>query len=90
MAARESRRRGLLIAVALAVCMVGGSTAATQRKPKPPRCAGGYFVGKAIPNVEVFFTGLVILMVGLSVLPAAIHLLRERRAGRRGQSETGV
>ncbi len=43
----------------------------------------GYFVGKAIPNVEVFFTALVVAMVGLSVLPAAIHFIRERRAARR-------
>jgi len=49
----------------------------------------GYFVGKAIPNVELFFTALVILMVGLSAAPAIWHLLRERRAAarRRGESE---
>ena len=43
----------------------------------------GYFVGKAVDNIDAYFTVLILTMVGLSVLPAAIHLLRERRAARR-------
>ncbi|MBI2766766.1 MAG: VTT domain-containing protein [Chloroflexi bacterium] len=43
----------------------------------------GYYVGKAVPNIEVFFTGLVVLMVTISVAPAALHLLRERVRARR-------
>ena len=31
----------------------------------------GYFIGKTIPNVELFFTGLIVLMVGASAAPAA-------------------
>ena len=43
----------------------------------------GYFVGKAVGDIEKYFTVLILGMIGLSVLPAAIHLLRERRAARR-------
>lgn len=43
----------------------------------------GYFVGKAVPNIEVFFTGLVVAMVAISVAPAALHLVRERRRAAR-------
>ena len=43
----------------------------------------GYFVAKAIPNIEVFFTALVVGMLILSIVPAAIGLLRQRRAARR-------
>ena len=43
----------------------------------------GYFVGKSVENIDAYFTVLIVGMVGLSVAPAAIHLLRERRAARR-------
>ena len=49
----------------------------------------GYKVGE-IANVDIFFTILVAGMIGLSVLPAAFHLLRERRAAARKQRETGL
>jgi membrane-associated protein len=45
----------------------------------------GFFAGKAIPNVEL----LIILLVGgmftLSIIPAALHLVRERRAAARAR-----
>ncbi len=43
----------------------------------------GYFVGKAVPNIDAFFTVLVVGMVALSVAPAAIAFIRQRRAARR-------
>ncbi|MCC6382673.1 MAG: VTT domain-containing protein [Dehalococcoidia bacterium] len=46
----------------------------------------GYFVGKAIPNIEIFFTALVVLMVGFSAAPAIWHVVRERRAAARRRS----
>jgi membrane-associated protein len=45
----------------------------------------GYYVGKAIPNVDVFFTGLLVLMVTASAAPALIALVRERRRQARGR-----
>lgn len=47
----------------------------------PSLTLAGYFFGKAIPPnmVELFFIGLVVLMVVASTAPAAFHLLRERR-----------
>jgi len=41
----------------------------------------GYVFGSKVENLEIFFTALVLLMVGASVLPGAWHLLRQRRAG---------
>ena len=49
----------------------------------------GYFVGKAVPNLEVILIGLVGGMLGLSLIPAALHLLRERRAAARRATDTG-
>jgi membrane-associated protein len=46
----------------------------------------GFVAGKAIPNVEL----LIILLVGgmftLSIIPAALHLVRERRAAARARA----
>jgi membrane-associated protein len=45
----------------------------------------GYFFGKAIPAnlVDVFFIGLLGLMVAASTAPALFHLWRERRKASR-------
>ena len=45
-------------------------------------CLLGYFVGEAVPNVEVAFLGIVGIIILASVIPAAVHLLRERRKAR--------
>ena len=45
-------------------------------------CLLGYFVGEAVPNVELAFLGIVGVIILLSVLPAGWHLLRERRRAR--------
>jgi membrane-associated protein len=52
-------------------------------------CLIGYFVGKAVPNIEVFFTALIVGMVGLSVAPAAWGFWRQRRAARRAAMAAG-
>lgn len=39
----------------------------------------GYIFGTKVDNIEIFFTGLVVLMVVASVLPGAWHLWRQRR-----------
>ncbi len=51
----------------------------------------GYVVGHTVPNLEAIFTGMIVAMVALSVAPAALHLLRERRAAarRRAAAEAG-
>lgn len=40
----------------------------------------GYVFGSKVENLEVFFTGLVVIMVTVSLLPGAWHVLRRRRA----------
>jgi membrane-associated protein len=42
----------------------------------------GYFVGKAVPNLDAVFFGIVALIVVVSVAPAVIHLRRERAIAR--------
>ncbi len=37
----------------------------------------GYWFGKKVENLEMFFTGMVVIMVVVSTAPAAFHLLRE-------------
>ncbi|OAI40566.1 hypothetical protein AYO38_05690 [bacterium SCGC AG-212-C10] len=49
----------------------------------------GYWVGSKVPNLEVFFLGLLAVVVGVSVAPGAIHLYRERRNGRRRAAADG-
>lgn len=39
----------------------------------------GYVFGKAVPNLEVFFLGLVGFFFVVSILPGAIHVWRSRR-----------
>ena len=51
----------------------------------PSLTLAGYYFGKAIPadSIDVFFIGLVVVMVAASTAPALFHLWRERRkAGR--------
>jgi membrane protein DedA with SNARE-associated domain len=43
----------------------------------------GYFVGQAVPNVDAVLLALLALVILASVAPAAVHLLRERRAAAR-------
>ncbi|MEZ4554248.1 MAG: VTT domain-containing protein [Dehalococcoidia bacterium] len=43
----------------------------------------GYFVGEAIPNLDAFFFGILALVIGISLAPAAVHVWRERAAARR-------
>lgn len=44
----------------------------------------GYFVGSAIPNLDLVLIVLIGTVILISLAPAAIHLLRERRASRNG------
>jgi membrane-associated protein len=46
----------------------------------------GYIFGTKVDNIEIFFTGLVVLMVVASVLPGAWHLWRQRRRGVKGET----
>jgi len=46
----------------------------------------GYFVGKAVPNLEAVFLVIVAVLVMLSVAPAGVHVLRERRAAARAKT----
>lgn len=46
----------------------------------------GYFVGEAIPNLDAFFFGLLAVVIGISLAPAAWHLWHERAASRRADS----
>jgi membrane-associated protein len=43
----------------------------------------GYWVGSKVPNLEVFFLGLLVVVVGVSLAPGIVHLVRERRSSRR-------
>lgn len=43
----------------------------------------GYFFGSKVDNLEIFFTGLVAIMVTFSLAPGAWHLWRERRRAQR-------
>ncbi len=43
----------------------------------------GYIFGTAVPNLEIFFVGLVGLMFISSILPGAFHIWRERRLARK-------
>jgi membrane-associated protein len=45
----------------------------------------GYFVGEAVPNLDVFFFVIIGGVIAISLLPAAVHLWRERSAARREQ-----
>lgn len=45
-------------------------------------CLLGYYVGEAVPNVEVAFLGIVGVIIFLSVIPAGWHVLRQRRNGK--------
>lgn len=42
----------------------------------------GYYAGEAVPNIEVFMFLLLAFFLGVSLIPAAWHLLRQRRAQR--------
>jgi membrane-associated protein len=46
----------------------------------------GYFVGEAVPNLDLFFFVIVGAVIAISLAPAAWHLWRERAAARREQS----
>ncbi|HVB33971.1 MAG TPA: VTT domain-containing protein [Patescibacteria group bacterium] len=41
---------------------------------------GGYFLGSVVPNVEHKIQWVILIVVALSLLPPAIHLLRQHRA----------
>lgn len=45
---------------------------------------GGYWIGSKIENVELVFMALLVIVVVLSLVPAALHFWRERRSLRRG------
>lgn len=45
----------------------------------------GYFVGEAIPNLDAFFVGILAVVIGISLAPAAWHLWHERANARRGR-----
>ena len=43
----------------------------------------GYVAGEAVPNLDVFFVGLIGLMLVISLIPGAWHVWRERRTAAR-------
>jgi len=45
-------------------------------------CGLGYVVGESVPNLEVALVAVVGIIFVLSIAPAAVHILRERRAAR--------
>lgn len=46
-------------------------------------CSAGYFLGNAIPNVDRYLLPIIFLIILISVLPPATHLVRETLAERR-------
>lgn len=51
----------------------------------PSMVVTGVVAGETVPNLDIFFFGLLGLMLTLSLLPAGFHLLRERRAATRAR-----
>lgn len=41
-------------------------------------CFGGYILGNIIPNVDRYLLPIIVLIIVLSVLPSAIHILRDK------------
>jgi membrane-associated protein len=41
---------------------------------------GGYFLGSVIPDPDRYLLPIIVLIILLSILPTAIHLIRERRS----------
>jgi membrane-associated protein len=57
----------------------------------PSMIVMGHVAGQAVPNLDIFFVGLVGLMLVVSLVPGGWHLLRERRAAtRRRDSEAAA
>lgn len=50
----------------------------------------GYIFGARVDNLELFFTGLVALMVAASVAPAAWHIWKQRRAAGRAAARESI
>ncbi len=46
-------------------------------------CSAGYFLGKKIPNVDKYLLPIIFLIILISVLPPALHLLQDYMASRR-------
>lgn len=44
---------------------------------------GGYYLGKAIPDVDKYILPIVLVIIVLSVLPPALHLLKEKRKSKK-------
>lgn len=42
-------------------------------------CLAGYFLGKTIPNVDKYLLPIVGLIIVLSILPSAIHILKDKK-----------
>lgn len=47
----------------------------------------GYLLGSVIPDVDKYLLPIIAVIVGLSLMPPALELLRERRRARSGASE---
>jgi membrane-associated protein len=47
---------------------------------------GGYFLGRSVPNVNQNLHIVIAVVVFLSLLPAVVELLRQRRAGRAAEA----
>ncbi len=43
-------------------------------------CVGGYFLGSVIPDPDRYLLPIVLAIIVLSILPTAVHLVRERRS----------
>lgn len=46
----------------------------------------GYFLGKIIPGIDKYLLPIILLIIVLSVLPTAIHLIKEKFASRRSKN----
>jgi membrane-associated protein len=52
--------------------------------------SAGYFLGNAIPNVDKYLLPIIALIIFISVLPPALHFLKEYRAERSGKNLSTV
>jgi membrane-associated protein len=49
---------------------------------------GGYFLGKAIPDVDKYILPIVFVIIILSILPPILHLMKERKNAKKDEFPT--
>ena len=40
----------------------------------------GYYLGNSIPNIDKYLIPIVLLIIFLSILPTAVHILRKKQS----------